>query len=205
MHKVMIAKSNSALKSRASVGERCENWLLKNMPANFELTTKFKEADFLFSLFYGEKINIGKLSKSCKAFNFHAGILPFYRGSGTLNFAIINKEKETGITLHELDENIDTGPIIKIHKFEIEPLETAESLLIKAEDETFNLFTKEFPTLIKGDFKSYQQDSNHSRFYSRKELHDIKDMTHIVRAFSLNGKESAYYYNKSGKKIYADW
>jgi methionyl-tRNA formyltransferase len=44
--------------------------------------------------------------------NFHAGKLPFYRGCNVINWAIINGEKELGLTAHFVDEGIDTGDII---------------------------------------------------------------------------------------------
>lgn len=47
-----------------------------------------------------------------KAINCHAGKLPFYRGRNILNWALINDEKEFGITVHYIDEGIDTGDII---------------------------------------------------------------------------------------------
>jgi methionyl-tRNA formyltransferase len=44
--------------------------------------------------------------------NCHAGKLPFYRGRNVLNWALINDEKEFGITVHYIDRSIDTGDII---------------------------------------------------------------------------------------------
>ena len=51
--------------------------------------------------------------------NCHAGKLPFYRGRNILNWVLINDEKEFGITVHYIDEGIDTGDIIKQRCFEI--------------------------------------------------------------------------------------
>ena len=47
-----------------------------------------------------------------KIINCHAGKLPFYRGRNVLNWVLINDEKEFGITVHYIDEGIDTGDII---------------------------------------------------------------------------------------------
>lgn len=44
--------------------------------------------------------------------NFHAGLLPRYRGRNVINWAIINGEREIGLTAHYVDEGIDTGDII---------------------------------------------------------------------------------------------
>jgi methionyl-tRNA formyltransferase len=45
--------------------------------------------------------------------NCHAGALPFYRGRNVLNWAIINGEQQFGVTIHYVDEGIDTGDIIR--------------------------------------------------------------------------------------------
>lgn len=47
-----------------------------------------------------------------KTINCHAGKLPYYRGRNILNWALINDEKEFGITVHYMDTGIDTGDII---------------------------------------------------------------------------------------------
>lgn len=44
--------------------------------------------------------------------NFHAGLLPFYRGRNVINWAILNGERELGMTAHYVDEGIDTGDIV---------------------------------------------------------------------------------------------
>src|SRR5690606_23122965 len=52
--------------------------------------------------------------------NIHASILPKYRGAAPINWAIINGEKETGITIMEMDEGLDTGDILKVERIPIE-------------------------------------------------------------------------------------
>lgn len=61
-------------------------------------------------------------------FNLHASLLPQYRGAAPINHAIINGEKETGLTTFILDKEIDTGEIIKQEIVKIEDDETAGSL-----------------------------------------------------------------------------
>lgn len=61
-------------------------------------------------------------------FNLHASLLPQYRGAAPINWAIINGEKETGVTTFFINENIDTGNILFQEKVEIEATETAGSL-----------------------------------------------------------------------------
>lgn len=61
-------------------------------------------------------------------FNLHASLLPQYRGAAPINHAIINGEKETGLTTFLLDKEIDTGEIIMQEKVVIEDDETAGTL-----------------------------------------------------------------------------
>lgn len=61
-------------------------------------------------------------------FNMHASLLPQYRGAAPINWAIINGEKETGVTTFLLDREIDTGKILFQEKMAIHENETAGSL-----------------------------------------------------------------------------
>jgi methionyl-tRNA formyltransferase len=61
-------------------------------------------------------------------FNLHASLLPHYRGAAPINWAIINGEKETGVTTFFIDDKIDTGNIILSKKTAILPNENVGSL-----------------------------------------------------------------------------
>lgn len=61
-------------------------------------------------------------------FNLHASLLPDYRGAAPINWAIINGEKETGVTTFYINEKIDTGEIILQVKTRIDPEDTAGNL-----------------------------------------------------------------------------
>lgn len=61
-------------------------------------------------------------------FNLHASLLPQYRGAAPINWAIINGEKETGVTTFFIDEKIDTGEIILQKSMSIEDDENAGNL-----------------------------------------------------------------------------
>lgn len=60
--------------------------------------------------------------------NLHASLLPDYRGAAPINWAIINGEKETGVTTFFLKHEVDTGDIIGSKKTEIAPEMTAGEL-----------------------------------------------------------------------------
>jgi methionyl-tRNA formyltransferase len=63
-----------------------------------------------------------------KAINYHPSLLPRYRGGSAINWAIINGETETGVTIHYIDAGIDTGDIILQERVPIYPQDTVASL-----------------------------------------------------------------------------
>lgn len=63
--------------------------------------------------------------------NVHASLLPQYRGAAPINWAIINGEKETGVTTFRLQQEIDTGDILLSAKTEIEETDTFQTLYEK--------------------------------------------------------------------------
>ncbi len=63
--------------------------------------------------------------------NLHASLLPKFRGASPIAYAILTGEKETGITVMQMDEGMDTGPILLQEKIEIAEDETTPSLTEK--------------------------------------------------------------------------
>ncbi|MDC0677139.1 MULTISPECIES: methionyl-tRNA formyltransferase [Sorangium] len=62
--------------------------------------------------------------------NLHASILPRYRGAAPITWAIVGGEAETGISLMQMDEGMDTGPVYAVHRAPIGPDTTADELAI---------------------------------------------------------------------------
>jgi methionyl-tRNA formyltransferase len=60
--------------------------------------------------------------------NVHFSLLPKYRGAAPIQWALVNGETETGVTLFWLDEGMDTGPIFLQKKIAIQPEDDADSL-----------------------------------------------------------------------------
>jgi len=77
------------------------------------------------SIEYEQLININ-LFRSKKLFNFHFSLLPKYRGCHTNFYQVFNGEKYSGVTLHKIDNGIDTGPIGAKIRFKINPRDTAK-------------------------------------------------------------------------------
>jgi methionyl-tRNA formyltransferase len=95
--------------------------------------------------------------------NLHFGELPYYRGTGTPSFAILNSEPFFGVTLHEIDEGIDTGPVYGVAKFAIPPAATAADITAECEDLGFALFCSLIKGICAGYMMPIPQDSMLSR------------------------------------------
>lgn len=67
-------------------------------------------------------------SASRGGINYHPSLLPKYRGGSAINWAVISGEPETGVTIHMIDEGVDTGPVILQEKVDISPDDTVKSL-----------------------------------------------------------------------------
>ena len=93
--------------------------------------------------------------------NCHAGKLPFYRGRNILNWALINDEKEFGITVHYVDEGIDTGDIIRQECFSITDSDNYSTLLERAYEGCADLLAQTIEDLRIGNVKRTAQSDLH--------------------------------------------
>ena len=85
--------------------------------------------DLILVIAFGQKINAKLVHMPPKgSINVHASLLPKYRGAAPINWAIINGETETGISIITLADKMDAGKIIAQSKTQIAPDETAGSL-----------------------------------------------------------------------------
>ena len=183
------------------IGDKCVKWAQKNTPMNCFLTDNIEEADIVISVMY-DKIIKPKYVNNKICFNFHPGVLPEYRGSGAFSWVILNKEKKVGITLHLMDEGIDTGEVIEIREFLISKEDTAHSLFLRGEKVIYKMFKDWYKDLVRGDYISVPQDLSLGKTYYRKDLQKVKNLTDYAKAFYFPGKECAYYYNEDLEKIY---
>lgn len=89
--------------------------------------------------------------------NVHASLLPQYRGAAPINWAIMNGEKETGITIFKLQHEIDTGNILLQAKVGIGDDETAGELHDRLKEVGANLLVKTVEGLADGSLKEKPQ------------------------------------------------
>ncbi len=82
--------------------------------------------------------------------NLHASLLPKYRGAAPINWAIINGEAETGVTLMQMDEGMDTGAVLLKESIPIGPDDTAGSLTAKLADLGSRMIVAALPLIEQG-------------------------------------------------------
>ncbi|RLA81321.1 MAG: hypothetical protein DRG33_00775 [Deltaproteobacteria bacterium] len=64
------------------------------------------------------------------SFNIHGSLLPKYRGVAPYIRAVCNGEKKVGVTLHEIDEGVDTGDVVAQRSFEVDEFDTIEDVIM---------------------------------------------------------------------------
>jgi len=138
--------------------------------------------------------------------NIHASLLPKYRGASPINWCIINGEKETGVTIMQMDEGVDTGDILSTVTVKIADDETAETLFEKLSEAGAKLIVDTLPRLERGEITPVKQndaESSHTKMMSKSlgEIDWHKSAAEIERLVrGLNSWPSAYTYI-NGKSV----
>ncbi|HOX11201.1 MAG TPA: methionyl-tRNA formyltransferase [Candidatus Moranbacteria bacterium] len=92
--------------------------------------------------------------------NVHASLLPKYRGPSPIQNALMNGEKETGITIMLMDKGIDTGDILSQESINIEPNDNNATLLDKLSVVGANLLIKTLPPWIERGIQPKPQENS---------------------------------------------
>jgi methionyl-tRNA formyltransferase len=98
------------------------------------------------------------------AINIHASLLPKYRGAAPIQWAIINGEKETGVTTMLMDEGMDTGDILLGSKVGIEPDDTSETLHDRLAVIGADILIKTLNAFETGDIHPVSQDHSQATY-----------------------------------------
>lgn len=99
------------------------------------------------------------------AINLHLSLLPRYRGCYPVAWAIINGERKAGVTLHYIDEGIDTGDIIAQKEVDVRERESARELFDRLGAAGLELFREQFSAMISLENKRVPQDDSKSLYY----------------------------------------
>ena len=96
--------------------------------------------------------------------NGHASLLPKYRGASPIQWCIVCGEKQTGVTIMQMDEGMDTGDIISTETVDILPNETAEELFERLSDISAQLMVTTLKKIEKGEITPIKQNDSEATY-----------------------------------------
>ena len=110
---------------------------------------KALQPDFLFSFYYRNMLASELLLIPRRgAYNMHGSLLPKYRGRVPINWAVINGERETGATLHQMVIKPDAGGIVDQKAVTIGPDDTAAEVFARVTEAAGQVLARALPALI---------------------------------------------------------
>ncbi len=92
--------------------------------------------------------------------NVHASVLPAYRGAAPVQYAILNGDAKTGVTIMKMDAGMDTGDIISVCEVDIDPLIHTDELMAKLACEGASLLIDTIPGYMSGEKVPVPQDED---------------------------------------------
>jgi methionyl-tRNA formyltransferase len=123
-------------------------------------------ADFLFSFYYRHMLKAPLLQAVRRgAYNLHGSLLPKYRGRVPVNWAVINGERETGATLHQMNVKPDNGAIVDQFAVPILPDDSAHDVFVKVTVAAELCLYRTLPQLIAGTAIHRQQDLSQGAYF----------------------------------------
>ncbi len=171
-------------------------------------TIKNIAPDLIVVIAYGQilPIEILEIPKH-KCINVHGSLLPKYRGASCLNAPILNGDEQTGLSIMEMDQGMDTGPIIEQFPLKLND----ESSLEYIHDSLSNLSAKVLPetllAYINGELKASPQDESQATYVKLIKKIDgkinwSKSATKIERQVrAYHPWPGAFTYQEDGKRI----
>lgn len=126
---------------------------------NFFDRLKSIRPDIIVVIAYGQILPKALLDlPQLGAVNIHASLLPKYRGPAPIQWAIINGEKETGVTAMHMDAGLDTGDILLMEKTPVEPDDTSGTLHDRLSEMGAAVLLKTLEQLESGEIRPVPQD-----------------------------------------------
>jgi methionyl-tRNA formyltransferase len=176
------------------------------------------EPDFIVVVAFGRIISKNILDiPRVATLNIHASLLPKYRGSAPIQWAIINGEDKTGITIMLMDEGMDTGDILLSSEIEITPDDTSGTLYERLAHRGADLLIQTLNAFETGDIHPVPQDHAHATYAPLLKKNDglidwkapaqslesfIRGMTPWPGAFTFHGEKRLKIFK--AKTIFAD-
>lgn len=100
----------------------------------------YEDIDVIFIIYQFDIIVPGNLTSRFRFFNFHAGSISTNRGAHPIIRSVLNGDKSSELTLHEIDSKIDQGIIVSVYPVKIENVDNPVTIKSKMEDGIIFLF-----------------------------------------------------------------
>ncbi len=181
-----------------------------NTPEMIEKVAEYKP-DLIVVIAFGQKVGNDLINLPPKsAINVHASLLPKYRGAAPINWAIINGEAETGISIITLAEKMDAGCVLGQSKTDIAPDETAGQLHDRLAQLAAPLLLETIDQIADGSVVHTEQDHSKATLAPKLKKSDgfidfnepAEVLARRIRGFwPWPGASAKYQSKKSGKSI----
>ena len=133
-------------------------------------------------------------------FNIHPSLLPQYRGPTPVPTAILNGDQTTGVSIIQMDEEVDHGPILAQFKMDIYPDDTSEKLLKRCFTAGAQVLLTILPVYLEGQIELRQQDHDQATYCEKLARDDGFIPPNEIKS-ALNGKFQSDKVSKWQSKI----
>lgn len=150
------------------------------------------------------------LPKGC--LNLHTSLLPYNRGAHPNVWSIV-EGTPAGVTLHYVDDGVDTGDIVAQEEVAVEAIDTGATLYRKLQETAFRLFIQSWPLFKSGRLSPRQQDPSVATVHRVKDLitvdqidldrsYKARDLINLLRARTFPPYPGAWFHDR-GRKVRA--
>ncbi|GBD85680.1 methionyl-tRNA formyltransferase [bacterium BMS3Abin02] len=164
--------------------------------ADLAATIDSAEADVAVVVAFGMLIPPHVLSMPARGFvNVHFSLLPRWRGAAPVERAILAGDRETGVTIMQLDEGLDTGPLLASRRMRIESEFDAVCLTSELGDLGAELLAETLPPYLRGELQPRAQPDEGVTYAKRIDVSEMKIdpsmsaevLDRVIRAFTARG------------------
>ncbi len=174
---------------------------------------KQAQPDFIITVYWAHllKQEVFGIAKKGTV-NFHPAMLPINRGWYPHVHSILDGTP-TGVTLHAIDADADTGPIWSQMEVGLLPTDTAGTIYDRLQDAMIRLFEVTWPHIRSGSLSPTLQDHSKAIYHKKKEIDSldaidldkactVREIINLLRARSFGNKGFAYFIDQNGEKVF---
>lgn len=186
----LLASCNRTETGKNSWQKSYRKFLLENNIREVCLEELYEIDNLVFlSTEYDRLIKTKKFKPGSRLYNIHFSCLPAYKGMYTSVFPILNGDEFTGVTLHEIDDGIDTGNIIVQKLFKINNSTTCRDLYLEYLKNGIALIKENLEDIIEGKYKAQPQMPNGSTYYSKNTIDYSNLKIDVVQTADMIGRQ----------------